>query len=737
MTGSSLSGAARRAREFPKRVRTPVVLQLEVVDCGAACLGIVLAHYGRWVPLDELRLACGVGRDGSTADQLAKAAGQFGMELSGWRKSIEQLKKLDVPAILYWGMNHFVVFEGFKDGRFHLNDPACGHRAVDHDTIDRDFTGIALSLEPNKDFRSGGRPPGALRRIWRLVRPYRSGLAFAATCGLLLALPMAALPLLLSLLVDNVLIGGQQGWDAALVAVMAAAGLFVYVLTWMQARSLRKLSIRLSIVQADRYVSRLLRLPIQFFAHRFAGDLALRLQLIDQVAKFGVGQLAGLAVELIVAAVFLVIMLAYDWALALVVLALGATSLLLTRALVEFRKDGNHRLRREQGMLLGNGMAGVSAIESVRATSGENDFFERWAGKQATELQARQEFTELGHVVSSFPGLFEMLGSAAVLGLGGYRVIEGDMSIGVLMGFLVMAGNFLRPLGQIALYSDQLETLEADLQRLDDIFRAPVAETSDDGGSESSKSIATLEGRLRLVGRIELRNVRFGYQRDRKPIVEDISLSVEPGERIAIVGPSGSGKTTLALMVAGVHKPWFGDVLFDGHPRDRIAREVLSPSIAFVDQNSVLFAGTLRENLTMWNPEIPDDLIRAACEDASIHDDIMARPHGYDSIVEEGGKNFSGGQRTRIEIARALVSNPSVLILDEATSNLDPITELEIDDALRRRNCTCLIVATRLSTIRDADNTLVLDDGRVAEQGVHEELIADENSIYSRLLKHG
>ena len=742
-------GGAREARSR-RRLQTPVVMQLEATDCGAACLGIVLAHHGRWVSLEELRDACGVGRDGSNAQDIMRAAGRYGLDGSGWRREIPQLAQMALPMILFWGFNHFVVLEGIGDRRYYLNDPASGHRVVDADTFDRDFTGVVLTFEPGAGFQPGGKPPGVLQRLWPWLREYRASLAYAALCGLLLAVPVLAAPLLLSIFVDHVLGGGQADWDGVLIGATAAAGGLIYVLTWLQMRALRTLVVRLSTSQAERYLTRLLRLPMRFFAHRYAGDLGSRVQLIDHVANVGAGQLVGLLIELVMSLVFLALMLAFDVLLALVTAALAALCIVLMRLLVRVRKDRNHRLQRDQGLLQGVGMAGLSGVDTLRATAREDDFFARWSGHQATELQARQHFVELGHVTHALPAMFWMLGAAAVLGLGGWRVMAGEMSIGMLMGFHMLAGSFLRPVGRFVQFSDLLETLAADLQRLDDVFNAPEDEEldarrtgetetdeteTDDTETGETKTIVTFGGRLRLVGGLELRGVTFGFQRSRPPLIENFDLAVEPGQRVAVVGPSGSGKSTLALLAAGVYRPWSGEILFDGQRRDRIPREVLAASVSIVDQHAVLFAGTVRDNLTMWNPETPDELLIAAAEDAAIHDEIIARPRGYDSEVEEGGRNFSGGQRLRLEIARALVNNPTVLILDEATSALDTLTELRVDDGLRRRNCTCLIIAHRLSTIRDADRILVLDRGRVVEQGTHEELVAVEAGFYARFLR--
>ena len=711
-------------------------MQLETTDCGAACLGVVLSHYGCWQSLEQLREDCRVGRDGSNLEDIALAARKYGMTATGRSCQIQQLSKLPLPMILFWGFNHFVVLERIDNGRFYLNDPAQGRRVVGADVFDQDYTGVGLVLEPGPDFSLTGEPPRIIRRLWPWLRDHRPLMVRAAAYGLLLALVSLALPILLALFVDRVLVAGQPDLSLSLFAAMLAVGGLTWLLTWLQLRSLRELVLRLSINQSDRYLDRLLRLPMRFFSHRFAGDLAMRMRLIDQVAEIGAGQLGRLAVDLVMGASFLAVMLYLDVLLALAVAGLGILCILMIKALTNLRRDHNHRLRREQGILVGMGTAGIKMIESLQATARENDFFSRWSGSQARELDARQKFVELGHVATALPGLFQILAAALVFGIGGWRLMAGEMTIGTLMGFYILAGNFIHPVAQIAQFSDLLETLAADLARMDDVFNAPqdtILNLND--GAARQRGVAALDGHLRLIGHLEIRSVTFGFQRNRAPLIQDFNLHVEPGQRVAIVGPSGSGKSTLALLAAGLHQPWSGEILYDGRPLAEIPREVFCRSVAIVDQHPVLFAATIRENLTMWDATTPDQFLTAAAQDAVIHDEIMGRPAGYESNVEEGGRNFSGGQRQRLEIARALVNNPSVLILDEATSSLDATTELLIDDRVRRRGCSCLIIAHRLSTIRDADRIILVDGGRVMEEGTHEELYV-EDSIYHRLI-HG
>ena len=727
--------ASRAGRLSRKRVRTPLFPQMEAAECGAACLGAVLAYFGRWESMESLRTACGVNRDGASAADIVTAGKDYGLRITGWRKEVRELVDMPMPAILFWEFNHFVVLEGIAKGRFYINDPANGRRWVGEEMFDQSFTGIALQVERTAEFRAGGTAPGVVRSLWPWLRDVKTPLAFVALCGFLLALPGLALPILLSLFIDHALASPERSWGLTLtVSVLLAAGL-VFVLTWLQQTALRRLAIRLSVVHAERLLSRLLRLPAQYFSHRFAGDLASRVQLIDSIGSNSARQCVGVMIELVMSVLFLAFMLFYDPLLAGVVGSLAAIQVGLMLVLSRLRADETHQVRREQALLFGIGTSGLRSMDNLRATAGEDDFFGRWAGYQARELVARQRFMELGYVITALPRLFLFLGLAAVLGLGGWRVMSGDMSLGVLMGFYVVAGNFLLPIGRFVQFADSFQMLEADLQRIEDVMDAEEDPALRGQDEPNSNTVATLNGMLRLAGRVELRDVTFGYQANRPPVIQNLNLVIEPGQRVAIIGPTGSGKSTLLKLVTGEYAPWAGEILFDNVPIGEVPRAVLTSSLAAVDQHIFLFAASVRDNITLWNPAVPDHQLVAACNDTLIHDEIMSRPSGYESLLQEGGRNLSGGERQRLEISRALVNNPSVLILDEATSALDALTEVHIDDALRRRGCTCLIVAHRLSTIRDCDLIVVMDRGREIQRGTHETLRRDPDGLYAQLVQ--
>lgn len=551
----------------------------------------------------------------------------------------------------------------------------------------------------------------------------------------MLALLSLVVPATVSVFVDQVLIN-QEPWGVMAAALLAAGGVLIYVLSLLKHRFLKRLSIRISIAGYSRGFSRLLRLPVDFFNHRLVGDLTDRVSAIDRIAKNLTEQFLVLIVDMAAGLVFLAAMLVLDVRLALIVLALAVANGVLAHFVKELRTGRSDAMRREQGLLLGIGMQMLNHADNLRMVAADDRYFARWSGQQALEHDARKKFSELGYVNTALPGLMTILAGAIVLAFGGAQVASGEITLGALAGFFILAAMFLAPIGRFVEFADKRQAIESDLYRLEDITKTAEDPVFTRRNPEA-ESIPTLNGRLQLAGQVELREVTFGYNKGKPPLIKEFNLVIKPGQRVAIVGPSGSGKSTLTRLVAGLNQPWSGEVLFDGHPRYKIPEEVLQRSISMVDQDVVLFSATLRDNITLWNPAIPDETIIAATRDACIHDEILCRPLGYSSLVEEGGVNFSGGQRQRLEIARALVGDPTVLVLDEATSALDAATEEFVDDALRRRGVSCLIVAHRLSTVRDCDEIIVLDKGVEVQRGTHDELIADKDGVYYKLVKAG
>ncbi|MCY3911350.1 MAG: ATP-binding cassette domain-containing protein [bacterium] len=737
MAWHGLRGAARGDRERhdvpSRRSVTPLFPQAHATECGAACLGSVLAYFGRWVSLTELRGTCEVGRDGSTAAGLIRASEHHGLEGSGWSVPVGRLTQMPLPMILFWEFNHFVVLEGFDRKWFYLNDPAFGRRKLSPQEFDAGFTGVTLTFRPGPAFRPTGAPIGLLRRLPHWLNGVWSWSAWAVFCGLMLAVLALAAPFAASLFIDRVL-GDGEPWGLGVAGALAGAGLLVYCVTLLKQRFLGRLATRSAIVLGNRSVSQILRLPADYFSHRLVGDLTARLLSVDKVARGLSERLLGLLVDVAMSIVFLAAMMAYDFLLALVVLALALFNVLLSTLVARVRSGEASTLRGEQGLLVGIGTTMANQADTLRMRGSEDAMFVRWSGHQARELRVRQRFLELSSLMSAASDMFMFLGGAAVLALGATRVASGELTLGALVAVYLIAMVFLEPVGRFSEFARERQTLLTDMQRLDDITKTPI-DPGSAGRAKASQSIATFNGRLRLAGHLELRDVTFGYNRSRPPLIKNLSLALKPGQRVAVVGPSGSGKSTLSRLVTGILHPWSGEILLDGRPRDEIPDEVLAGSVSMVDQHIFLFSATVRDNLTLWNPAVPDDDMVAAARDAAIHDDILRRPRGYSALVEEDGVNFSGGQRQRLEIARALIGDPTVLVLDEATSALDAATEAYVDDALRRRGISCMIVAHRLSTVRDCDQIIVLDGGTAVQRGTHDELMADTQGTYHRLVQ--
>jgi NHLM bacteriocin system ABC transporter peptidase/ATP-binding protein len=701
---------------------------MEALECGAAALGIVLAYYGRWVPLEELRVACGVSRDGSNASNVVKAARRYGLIAKGYRKEVDGVRAMRVPLVVFWNFNHFVVVEGFGKDRVYLNDPASGPRVVTAEEFDQAFTGVVLAFEPGPEFQPGGAKPSLVAALSRRLAGSAAAVAYLLLAGLGLVALGLLIPAFTRVFVDRVLVGGQD-WIWPLLIGMGLAAALRAAVTGLQRYCLRRLETRLAISTASGFLWHVLRLPAEFYVQRYAGDISTRVGINDRVAQLLAGPLANVALNVVVIVFYALLMLQYDPLLTALGIGIALLNVLALRWAARRRIDASQRLLIDKGKLVGTTINGLQTIETIKASGAESDFFARWAGYHAKVLNGQQRLGVVTQWASAVPVLLTGLNTAAILTLGGLRVMEGSLTMGMLVAFQSLMTSFLTPVTQLVTLGGTLQDVEGDMNRLDDVVRYRI----DPLLAAPTVPEATL-GAARLAGYLELKDVTFGYSRLAPPLIEGLSLALKPGDRVALVGGSGSGKSTVARLVAGLYAPWSGEILFDGRPRANVPRPVLTRSLAMVDQDIVLFEGTIRDNLTLWDASISDADVVQAAKDAAIHGDVAARPGGYDYVVEEGGRNFSGGQRQRLEIARALAGNPTLLVLDEATSSLDPLTEQAIDEALRRRGCTCLIVAHRLSTIRDCDEIVVLEGGKVVQRGTHDEMIKVAGP-YARLIQ--
>ncbi|MUG95837.1 NHLP family bacteriocin export ABC transporter peptidase/permease/ATPase subunit [Scytonema sp. UIC 10036] len=720
---------------IPGRVKTPTILQMEAVECGAAALGIILAYYRKIVPLAELRQSCGVSRDGSKASNMIKAARDYGMQAKGFKKQLAQLQKLHPPYIVFWNFNHFLVVEGFKKDWVYLNDPATGPRRVSFNEFDEAYTGVVLVMEPGPEFQRGGRKPSLVGALIDRLQNSWGAILYCLLAGFFLVIPGLVLPVFNQIFVDNVLVENRTEWLRPLIFGMALAAIVQAWLTLLQRQFLRKLNIKLSVEMSGQFLHHILRLPVGFYAQRFAGEISSRININTKVAEVLSGQLARTVIDTVMVVFYAIVMFAYDGVLTALSITFAAINILTLQWVSRHRTDIYMRTIQDRGQVAGTEIAALQSMETLKASALESDFFSRWSGCYTKFANGSQELGITNQLLGVLPPFLTGLSSLSILVIGGLRVMDGHLSIGMLVAFQSLMTNFLTPVNSLVNFGSTLQELEGDLNRLDDVLRNPTdPELENQNFHISTAKPLQYASSCQLKGYVELKNVTFGYSRTENPLIQDLSFQLKPGQRVALVGGSGSGKSTVAKLVAGLYQPWAGKILFDGIPREQIPRAILANSLAMVEQEIFLYAGTVGDNLTLWDNTIPHSQLVRACKDAAIHEAILALPGGYEGNLLEGAVNLSGGQRQRLEIARALVNNPTILVMDEATSALDAETEKIIDRNLRYRGCSCIIVAHRLSTIRDCDEIIVLEQGKVVQRGTHQEM-SQLDGYYTQLIQ--
>lgn len=707
--------------------KVPVIMQMEAMECGAASLAMILAYYGRWVPLSGLREACGVSRDGSNAVGILKTARSYGLEAKGYRYTADEVReKVELPAIVHWNFNHFVVLTGFSPQGVLINDPARGRVTVSMEEFRKSFTTIVLGFAPSETFEPGGRPASTVAFARKRLAGTAVAFAFVILTGIILQLVGVLNPLFSRVFTDSILGQGRLDWLRPLLFIMGGVLAVQLVNQWISTVYMLKIRGKLAIIANTTFMWHVLRLPVRFFSQRYAGDISQRQSANEKVAETLIDQLAPMVMSFVLIIFYLVMMVWYSPLLTLIGLGTVAVNILLSRYISARRVDIVRRQKRDMSNLTSTTVSGIEMIETIKAAGAEDGFFEKWAGYQAGVSNASVEFAKVNQFLGLLPEIILQIANGGILLLGAFLIIKGDITVGILLAFQGFMSSFMKPAGKLMGVMQSVQEMRTDMERIEDVMEY---------GTDVPAEPADLEavGSGRLSGQLKLEGITFGYNTYYPPLIENFSMEVKKGGKVAFVGFSGCGKSTLAKLITNLYQPWKGQITFDGKTPDEIGRAVFTASVSVVDQSIVLFNDTVRENVRMWDTTIDDSTVIRALKDAQIYDDIMREPGGLSCMVAEGGSNFSGGQRQRLEIARALAQNPSLIILDEATSALDARTECAVMRAISARGITSVIIAHRLSTIRDCDEIIVLSNGRVVERGTHETLYA-KGGFYTDLI---
>ncbi len=708
--------------------KVPIVMQMEGLECGAASLAMVLAYYGKWFPLEQVRADCGVSRDGASAKNILLAARNYGLSAHGFRFEPEDLKKEGkFPCIIHWEFNHFVVLDGFRKNGAVINDPARGTVTVSMEEFDKAFTGICLMFEPTEAFIPSGKPKSMMGFAKRRLQGTAAAFLFVILTTLVTSLTGIINPAFSRVFMDRLLTGQNPDWlYPFLFGMLGIAAIQIFVAV-IRAVYLLKIQGKLAIVANAGFLWHVLCLPMEFFSQRMAGDIASRQISNEGIAALLINQLAPMILDFFMLIFYFVVMLRYSPILTAVGVASIILNLFVAAQISKKRINITRIQMRDAGLLAGTTVAGIEMIETIKASGAENGFFAKWSGYQSAVNTQNVRYIRLNQYFGTIPGIISSFTNIVILIIGVYLTMLGNFTVGMILAFQGFMVSFTAPAKNLIAAGQSLQEMRTNMERIEDVmnYKTDVTYQENDLSEDVTYD--------KLSGNVVMKEVTFGYSRLSEPLIENFNLTLKPGSRVAFVGTSGCGKSTLSKLISGLYKPWSGEILFDGKPISEINHEVFTGSIAVVDQDIILFHDTIANNIKMWDSSIEDFEMILAARDAKLHEIIMQRSNGYQYKIMEGGKDFSGGQRQRMEIARVLALDPTIIIMDEATSALDAKTEYEVVEAIKNRGITCIVIAHRLSTIRDCDEIIVMDKGKVVERGTHEELYA-KGGMYTQLV---
>jgi ATP-binding cassette, subfamily C, bacterial len=714
---------------FPsqKRIKTPTILQMEATECGSTSLAIILAYYGKYITSEEARTACGVSRDGTKAIHIVKAARNYGMQATGANLDIAQLQEKQVPFIAYWGFDHFLIIEGFSKSRVYLNDPAVGPRHVTWEEFKEKYTGVVLVLRPGPTFQPGGQPePSTLKLLINRMGNNFYPLLFLVLITILLIIPKIAMPIFTKGFIDQVLINNQSNLLLFVLSGLAFTTALAMLLTAIQRNILYKLDIKLDTVNSIKFLWHLLHIPIRYFQQRSNGDIVERNNISEKIASYIAEDLPITLVNILEIIAFSAVIILLSWQIGLILFI----SMIINIIALEYGRialtDTGRRYAQDRGKLEAIETNGIQIIETLKASGLEAFFFSRWVAFYTRFLLTEQRLLWLNTLLNFIPGILAFFVGIAMICYGAYLVMSGELTVGTIIAIQALSVSILAPLNHLIEFISGLFQLKGDLIRLSD-----VTDTDIDPFFNKS-AVSTPLNPLKSDIILQMNKLSFSYSPLEPPVINNLSLTMNKGERIAIVGPSGSGKSSLAKLVCALNLPNQGELYFDSRPYHQLNRELLSQYISYVDQQIFLFAGSIRDNLTLWDNSISDEKIYEALRKTGMADDVILRG-GLKAHLIDKGANFSGGQCQRLEIARALLKNAPLLVFDEATSAIDPLVEAEIYAYLKTIESSVFIIAHRLSAIKDCDRIYVLKEGQIIQQGSHNELIVQEG-LYQELV---